>query len=887
MSTNLKRSFRGRSGLIAILGALVLIFAMVIVGDIAGWLELKDIRPGTGSVIAVPEGSVCFPSCASNDGRFISLAGTGLETLVGDRIHLEFAAPADATSLEIGIFDGDTSGLWDLGTAPLEYTLYADPGGDGTGTVQVGQWLGNSMADDNWYLINVPINDEAKATNGFYFYRMVVRNTGPTTTTWSNFKVRTDGYLILKPSLAAFAFTASMQPNAGSTGPILYSGWPSVASSTYDGTWDFYMDVPEDASRIVIWDGDFDYGDYTCTNNDDDDADTPNDVLPPWAAGTQVEFEGVASTTLTCRDAAGNPTSGLMTGNPPDDALNPNLLRAPATTYQVITPDGTVYANNNPSGNREWEQFSIDIDANAPADHHATKALISGLYHIKVSGMDLNNLNAWRFDYDILGVCADGTACKRFPITQLGDYVWVDENENGIQEPTEPGIPNVKVDLKDTNGNVLDTHYTDSTGFYETFQVPAGTYNVTVDTNTLPPDLSQTYDLDGLDTPHTADVTLQDNQANLDVDFGYVPQQQVLVCEVHITHPQDATQTPGSGGFFFAQVDPDTGDVYIRYTQSLSTNDNTYGASTVNWPGGGGSGNHKWHHLVNSDQTRFEIKDANGNVVVDLYMDYISTSSSAPTGYMSLGPTGGDGSMNIGNVNWIYDWKSSMQVNLERYCNGTNCTVNGVNLLQDSPPTLNHQSYELVDPTFSDWIFPYWIEFHVKAEAFGGSTFGSVQLTDIHNSPAKFGNDQFCVGGGCGECIPAPGQPRQFNPPAAPLPPSEPTDDLPPSNPEAIVASLTATTGSGPGTQWKAIVTITVVDGANAPIANALVSGTFTEGGNGTMSCTTNASGQCTITSGNIVKSRPSTTFTVTDVSHSAYTYQSATSTDTLTVNKP
>jgi hypothetical protein len=855
---------------------------MVIVGDIAGWLELKDIRPGAGSVITVPDGSVCFPTCTSNDARFISLAGTGLETLAGDRVHLEFAAAPDATALEIGIFDGETSGVWDLGTAPLEYTLYADPNADGTGTIQVGQWLGNNMIDDNWYLINVNTSADAKADSGYYFYRMVVRNTGATTTTWSNFKVRTNGYLLLKPGLAAFAFTASMQPSAGSIGPIIYSGWPSTSNTTYDGTWNFYMDVPEETTEVVIWDGDFDYGDYTCTNNDGDDANTPNDLLPDWAAGTQAVFEGVGSTTLTCRDAAGNITTGLMTGNPPDDAKNINLLRAPATIYQITAPDGRIYANTNPSGNREWEQFSVDSDASAAADHLVAQALSGGLYHIQVSGMDLNNLNAWRFDYDIMGVCPDGTPCKLFPKTKLGDYVWVDENEDGIQDPDEPGIPNVSVDLRDTSGNTLETHTTDTTGFYETFQVPAGTYNVTVNTNTLPPDLNQTYDLDGVNTPHTADVTVENNLPNLDVDFGYVPQEEVLVCEVQIAHP-DFPNDPDSGGFFYAQVDPDTGDVYIRYTQSLDVNDNTYGAGQVNWP----TMNHDWKKLHKSDQTRFEITDANGNVVVDLYMDYIDEDPTAPHGFRSEGPTGGDGQMVVGDVNWIYDWTSSAQVNLERFCTGTNCTVNGVNLVVDSPPTVNHQSYELVDPAFSDYIFPYWIEFHVKAAAFGNSTFGGVELTDIHNSNAKHGNDQFCVGGGCGICVPALGQPLDFNPPTAPLPPAETTDNPPVINPESRVSSITATTANAQGNKWTATVTILVVDEFNGPIANALVSGTWSEGGNGTVTCTTNASGQCSITSDKINKNRNTTIFTVTAVTHSAYTYQPATSTDTITVNKP
>lgn len=878
MLRSLNRWLRSRNGLIAI----VLLLAVIAVLAI-----FFNGQTGTGSVVSVPADSVCFPTCTSNDGRFLSLAGTGLETLVGDRVYLEFAAPSSATTFEIGIFDGDTGGLWDTGTAPLEYTLYADPAADGTGTTQIGQWMGNTMTDDNWYVFNVTTSAAAQADNGFYFYRMVVRNTGATTTTWSNFKVRTNGYLILKPSLAAFAFTASLQPNPTAAGPIIYTSWPATSGTTYDGTWNFYMDVPEDTTKVVIWDGDFDYGDYTCAKNDTNDADTPDNVLPAWAAGTQAFLETVATTNLTCRNAAGSPTSGLMTGNPPDDALNANLLRTPATSYQITAPGGAVYANANPSGNREWEQFSIDTDSAAAADHHVAQALSTGLYRIQVTGMDLNNLNAWRFDYDIVGLCPDNTPCKLFPDTELGDYVWVDQDEDGVQDPGEPGIPNVEVALKDTSGNTLETHITDSTGFYKTFQVQAGTYNVTVNTATLPPDLNQTYDLDGLTTAHTSDVTVVNNQPNLDVDFGYVPQEEVQVCEVQIAHP-DTPNVPGSGGFFYAQVDPDTGDVYIRYTQSLNVNDNTYGDKgpndgQVNWP----SRNHDWKKLHKSDQTRFEITDANGNVVVDLYMDYIEETSSVPYGFRTMGPTGGDGSMVVGNVNWIYDWMSSAEQNLIRYCTGSNCTYNGVNLHVNSPDTINENSYVLKDPAFSDYIFEYWIEFHVRAAAFGSSTFGGVELTDIHNSNAKHGSDQFCVGGGCGICVPQLGQPLGFNPPDAPIPDALPSQDQPLVTGEARVSNLTATTANVQGNKWTATVTIKVVDAANAPIANAVVNATWSEGGSGTSTCTTNTSGQCTITSDRINRNRPTTIFTVTGVTHSSYTYQPATSTDTLNINRP
>ena len=40
---------------------------------------------------------------------------------------------------------------------------------------------------------------------------------------------------------------------------------------------------------------------------------------------------------------------------------------------------------------------------------------------------------------------------------KLGDFVWFDENADGIQDPGEPGIPNVLVLLFDDGGGFVDS----------------------------------------------------------------------------------------------------------------------------------------------------------------------------------------------------------------------------------------------------------------------------------------------------------------------------------------------------------------------------------------------------------------------------------------------
>ena len=75
---------------------------------------------------------------------------------------------------------------------------------------------------------------------------------------------------------------------------------------------------------------------------------------------------------------------------------------------------------------------------------------------------------------------------------------------------------------------------------------------------------------------------------------------------------------------------------------------------------------------------------------------------------------------------------------------------------------------------------------------------------------------------------------------------------------------------------WSADVTITVHDAGENPVANATVDGSWSSGFGGTTSCTTDSSGQCTVTRDIIFNRVKNVTFTVDNVSHASLTYQSA-----------
>ncbi|MBI5142647.1 MAG: hypothetical protein HZA20_10755 [Nitrospirae bacterium] len=115
--------------------------------------------------------------------------------------------------------------------------------------------------------------------------------------------------------------------------------------------------------------------------------------------------------------------------------------------------------------------------------------------------------------------------------SQIGDTVWHDINNNGVQDAGEPGIEGVTVDLLDPAGFVMDTVTTDANGTYEFYGLTAGDYFVDVDENTLPPGLTPTTPLVGdaaLDSNGPVDggaapiTLLTDSDVDQTIDFGYI-----------------------------------------------------------------------------------------------------------------------------------------------------------------------------------------------------------------------------------------------------------------------------------------------------------------------------------------------------------------------------
>ncbi|MBS1911967.1 MAG: hypothetical protein JST22_08285 [Bacteroidetes bacterium] len=469
-----------------------------------------------------------LPSAAVNDGRMFSIAGGNLNTLADNTLVFEIGVPAAATSFEIGIFDGETGGNWDQGTVPLEYTLYADPNGDATGATQVGIWHGDSMVNNGWYNITLNTAEAAHCNGANFFYTLKVRSTDPATFQWSSFKLRTSGTIVIRRN-TSIAYTAPL--GNGLDALNIYPNYPTLTPTTYDGSWHFFFQVPDvvKLSMVDIWDGDLDRGSYDCSDNDTDDPDTPNSI-PTWATGPVVA-EGTAVSSLPCQDASGNPTGGNTTSNPADDSRNPVFRRGPGVSYELISPGGTHYLNDNPSGNLEWEHFVLSTDAfdRNQMDYHVP-SIERGIWELRVSGVDLSNLNAFRFPYDATGVDSNGVAIAPlsadFTNGTVTGLVYYENNGNNTQDANEPGIPSVSITLSCdfNNDGIVDTTLTtetNSSGQFTFTGLSKGTYTITVETSTLVPGTTPVWDSDSTATVNIVGCTLTSCSHTASATFAY------------------------------------------------------------------------------------------------------------------------------------------------------------------------------------------------------------------------------------------------------------------------------------------------------------------------------------------------------------------------------
>lgn len=159
------------------------------------------------------------------------------------------------------------------------------------------------------------------------------------------------------------------------------------------------------------------------------------------------------------------------------------------------------------------------------------------------------------------------------PAGSIGDRVWADANGNGTQEPSESGLANITVEIRDSSATLLATAITDSNGNYTFTEVEAGTYLVSI---VAPAYYDATADLDGPATANFTSVTLAIGQVREDVDFGlrYNPPPALVGDRVWIDANSNGIQEPtelGIAGVNVVLTDTDGTTVATATTDANGT----------------------------------------------------------------------------------------------------------------------------------------------------------------------------------------------------------------------------------------------------------------------------------------------------------------------------
>ena len=152
----------------------------------------------------------------------------------------------------------------------------------------------------------------------------------------------------------------------------------------------------------------------------------------------------------------------------------------------------------------------------------------------------------------------DADFCFETPPGEIGDTVYCDLDDDGVEDPGEPGIPGVDVRLRcagpdgvlNTADDLLRTETTDANGNYLFTEVPPGVCRVSVDTSTGPEDKIPGQ------CPTQRTFTLLAGQSRLDADFCFVfPPPGMIGDLVYCDLDDDGVLDPGEPGIAGVTID--------------------------------------------------------------------------------------------------------------------------------------------------------------------------------------------------------------------------------------------------------------------------------------------------------------------------------------------
>ena len=257
---------------------------------------------------------------------------------------------------------------------------------------------------------------------------------------------------------------SDIDPDTGQTANI------NLTAGEYDSTWDGGLYQPATIGDIVWLDADQD--------------------------GIQDGDEyGIPGITVEIFDAT--------------DALISSTITLADGSYQFVVPPGDYYINLPTLGS--YTITTQDAGTDDALDSDIDVATSRSIQTYLAPGETDNTWDAGLY----------------VPPASLGDTVWLDADQDGIQDSDEFGIPGVTVNLYDGSNNLLGSTTTDDDGAYQFTNLPPGDYVVEVESPTGYTITTQDAGTDdaldsdiAVGTGRTVTITLASNDDDPDWDAG-------------------------------------------------------------------------------------------------------------------------------------------------------------------------------------------------------------------------------------------------------------------------------------------------------------------------------------------------------------------------------